>query len=104
MNLPAVLAASCTFRLTREGREAVLARGAFRAKVTQTCIFCLDNFDAPVEEVFQARFVPVGEETEKVGSGIGRLIPFEGNVIDLGETAAELCLGLPSTLIRGCRG
>ena len=41
MNLPAVLALSCTFHLIREGRDIVLARGALHASVTQTCVISL---------------------------------------------------------------
>ncbi len=89
MNLPAVLALSCVFHLVREGRDVVLARGAMHAKVTQTCVITLDDFDAAVEEVFQVRFVPSGEETDDLDPEADDEIPFEGNVIDLGEAAAE---------------
>jgi uncharacterized metal-binding protein YceD (DUF177 family) len=89
MNLPAVLALSCTFHLVREGRDIVLARGALHAKVTQTCVISLDDFDTAVEEVFQVRFVPSGEETDDLDPEADDEIPFEGNVIDLGEAAAE---------------
>jgi uncharacterized metal-binding protein YceD (DUF177 family) len=89
MNLPAVLALSCTFHLVREGRDIVLARGALRALITQTCVISLDDFDAAVEEVFQVRFVPSGEETDDLDPEADDEIPFEGNLIDLGEAAAE---------------
>jgi uncharacterized metal-binding protein YceD (DUF177 family) len=67
----------------------VLARGALRAKVTQTCVVSLDDFDAPVEEMFQVRFVSVGQETDDIDPASDDEIPFEGNVIDLGEAVAE---------------
>jgi uncharacterized metal-binding protein YceD (DUF177 family) len=89
MNLPAVLAVSCAFHLIREGRDSVLARGVLRATVTQTCIISLDDFDAPVQEVFQVRFVPSGEESDDIDPESDDEIPFEGNTIDLGEAAAE---------------
>jgi uncharacterized metal-binding protein YceD (DUF177 family) len=89
MNLPAVLAVSCAFHLTREGRDVVMARGELRAKVTQTCVISLEDFDAPVEEVFQICFVPSGQETDDIDPESDDEIPFEGNVIDLGEAAAE---------------
>ena len=88
MNLPAVLAVSCTFHLVRDGRT-VFARGVLRAKVAQTCVVSLDDLDAPVEEVFQVRFVPGGQETDDIDPESDDEIPFEGNVIDLGEAAAE---------------
>ena len=89
MMLPAVLALSCSFHLIREGRDTVLARGVLRARVTQTCVVSLDDFDASVEEVFQVSFVPAGDETDDVDPEGEDEIPFEGNTIDLGEAAAE---------------
>jgi hypothetical protein len=49
----------------------------------------LDDFDAPVEEMFQVRFVSVGQETDDIDPELDDEIPFEGNGIDLGEAAAE---------------
>jgi uncharacterized metal-binding protein YceD (DUF177 family) len=89
MKLPAVLALSCAFHLTREGRDIVRARGVLRARVTQTCVVSLDDFDAPVEEMFQVRFVPLGQESDDIDPDSDDEIPFEGNQIDLGEAAAE---------------
>ncbi len=89
MNLPAVLTLSCAFHLTRAGRDTILARGTLRATVTQTCVISLDDFDAGIEEVFQVRFVPSGEESDDLDPESDDEIPFEGNVIDLGEAAAE---------------
>jgi uncharacterized metal-binding protein YceD (DUF177 family) len=89
MNLPAVLELSCAFHLIREGRDKVLARGVLHAKVTQTCVISLDEFDPVVEEVFQVRFVPSGEESDDADPDSDDEIPFEGNAIDLGEAAAE---------------
>jgi uncharacterized metal-binding protein YceD (DUF177 family) len=89
MNLPAVLAVSCTFHLIREGRDIVLARGVLRARITQTCVISLEDFDADVEEIFQVRFVPSGEESDDIDPESDDEIPFEGNLIDLGEAAAE---------------
>jgi uncharacterized metal-binding protein YceD (DUF177 family) len=89
MNLPAVLAVSCTFHLIRESRDKILARGVLRAQVRQTCVISLEEFDAPLQEVFQVRFVPVGEEGDDIDPDSDDEIPFEGNLIDLGEAAAE---------------
>jgi len=89
MQIPAVLALSCTFHLIREGKDKILARGVLRATVTQTCVITLDDFDSPVEEVFQVRFVPSGEETDDIDPESDDEIPFEGNFIDLGEAASE---------------
>jgi uncharacterized metal-binding protein YceD (DUF177 family) len=89
MQLPAVQAVSCTFHLIREGRDIVLARGHLRARVVQTCVVSLEDFEAHVEEVFQVRFVPLGEESDDIDPASDDDIPFEGNSIDLGEAAAE---------------
>ena len=89
MNLPAVLAVSCTFHLIREGRDTVLARGVLRARIIQTCVVSLDDFEGAVEETFQVRFVPSGEESDDIDPDSDDEIPFEGNAIDLGEAAAE---------------
>ena len=89
MNLPAVLSLSCTFHLIREERDRVLARGVLRATVTQTCVVSLDDFDAVIEEIFQVRFVPSGEESDDVDPELEDELPFEGNLIDLGEAVAE---------------
>ena len=89
MNLPRVLALLCVFHLIRESRDKVLARGVLRATVTQICVVSLEEFDATIEDVFQVRFVPAGEESEDVDPESDDEIPFEGNMIDLGEAAAE---------------
>jgi hypothetical protein len=89
MQVPAVHGLSCTFHLIREGRDKVLARGHLRATVTQTCVVTLEDFDQDLQETFQVRFVPAGEETEDVDPEADDEIPFEGNLLDLGEAAAE---------------
>jgi uncharacterized metal-binding protein YceD (DUF177 family) len=89
MKLPAVHAVSCTFHLIRESRDTILARGHLLARITQTCVLSLEDFEAPVEEVFQVRFVPLGEETDDLDPESEDEVPFEGNSIDLGEAAAE---------------
>ena len=102
MQLPAVHAVSCTFHLVREDRDTILARGHLKARVTQTCIVSLEDFEAPVEEVFRICFVPAGEETDDLDPESDDEIPYEGNVIDLGEAAAEQ-LALALAPIRASR-
>jgi len=89
MNLPAVLALSCVFHLIRQRLDAVLARGVLRARVTRICVISLEEFDATVEEIFQVRFVPSGEEADDIDPESDDEIPFEDSRIDLGEAAAE---------------
>jgi uncharacterized metal-binding protein YceD (DUF177 family) len=89
MKLPAVHALSCQFHLIRESRDVVVARGYLRARITQTCVVSLEDFEATVEEGFQVRFVPSGDESDEIDPETDDEIPFEGNQIDLGEAAAE---------------
>ncbi|WP_428489359.1 YceD family protein [Rhodopila sp.] len=89
MHLPAVLALSCAFNLIRQGRDIVLARGVLHARVTQTCVLSLEDFDAPLQETFQVRFVPTEQQSDDIDPEADDEIPFEGNLIDLGEAAAE---------------
>jgi uncharacterized metal-binding protein YceD (DUF177 family) len=89
MKLPAVLTLSCVFHLIRESRDKILARGYLKVQLTQTCVISLEDFDAGLEETFQVRFVPVGEEADDIDPEADDEVPFEGNVIDLGEAAAE---------------
>jgi uncharacterized metal-binding protein YceD (DUF177 family) len=89
MKLPAVVALSCEFHLIRQGRDSVLARGTLRARVTQTCVVSLEEFDESMEEIFQVCFVPAGEESDDIDPESDDEIPYDRNQIDLGEAAAE---------------
>jgi uncharacterized metal-binding protein YceD (DUF177 family) len=89
MKLPVVHAMSCVFHLLPESRDVVVASGYLRARVTQTCVVSLEDFETSVEENFQVRFVPSGEERDDIDPEADDEIPFEGNQIDLGEAAAE---------------
>ncbi|HEY2593144.1 MAG TPA: DUF177 domain-containing protein, partial [Chloroflexota bacterium] len=64
MNLPAMLALKCDFRLEREVGGSLLAHGHLVAEIVQTCVVSLDDFTATVEERFSVRCVPAGEETD----------------------------------------
>jgi len=89
MNLPAVSALSCEFHLEWESETRGVARGHLRAKVVQTCVVSLEDFEAAVDERFRVRFVPSGEENEFIDPDADDEIPYEGRVLDLGEAAAE---------------
>jgi uncharacterized metal-binding protein YceD (DUF177 family) len=89
MGLPAVHALVCDFHLTRGGQGRVLAQGRLRARISQTCVVTLEDFDADLEEAFQVRFVPEDELSEAIDLEDDDEIPFEGTTIDLGEAAAE---------------
>ena len=90
MQVPAVLSLSCHYHLTRSATtEGIEARGRLRARVVQTCVVSLDDFEAAVEEDFAVRFVPAGQESDAVDPESEDEIPFDDGVIDLGEAAAE---------------
>ncbi len=88
MGLPGVLALSCRFHLTRDD-DVVTARGHLQARVVQTCVVSLEDFEATVEERFRVRFVPSGTEEDSDDPDTDDEIPYEGTQIDLGEAAAE---------------
>ena len=89
MGLPEVHALHCRFHLVRETNTIIRATGVLRARVTQTCVISLEDFDATVEESFAVRFVPAGTEADDPDPDTDDEIPYENGVLDLGEAAAE---------------
>jgi uncharacterized metal-binding protein YceD (DUF177 family) len=89
MNLPGVLALTCQFHLTRDSDTRVTANGRLHARVMQTCVVSLDDFEGTVEEAFRLRFVPAGEEKENPDPESDDEVPYEDTTLDLGEAAAE---------------
>ena len=97
LRLPAVLALSCRFQLSREGRdgEVVMASGRLAARVEQVCVVSLDPFEAAIDEAFRVRFVPDGSQNEDGDPESDDELPYSGGAIDLGEaTAEQLALAL----------
>jgi uncharacterized metal-binding protein YceD (DUF177 family) len=90
MGIPAVRALACDFDLTRpNGGASVVAEGDLTAVVVQTCVVSLDDFEDTLHERFRVIFVPAGTENDDPDAEEDDEIPFEGDVIDLGEAAAE---------------
>jgi uncharacterized metal-binding protein YceD (DUF177 family) len=89
MLIPAVRGLTCGFRLLREGESVVVAQGRLHADVVQTCIVSAEDFDTTVDEEFRVRFVPAGDETDEPDPESDDEIPYEGDVLDLGDAAAE---------------
>jgi uncharacterized metal-binding protein YceD (DUF177 family) len=89
MHLPSVLAVCCAFRLVRLTADSILVRGHLRARVVQTCVISLDDFEAEVDEQFRVRFVPAGQETDDPDPEADDEIGYIGGMLDLGEAAAE---------------
>ncbi|MBN8874742.1 MAG: DUF177 domain-containing protein [Rhodospirillales bacterium] len=89
MHIPAVQALRVRFQLTREPDDRFAASGWLVARVVQTCVVSLEDFEASVEEAFRIRFVPEGTEQEDPDPDSDDELPYAGSVIDLGEAAAE---------------
>jgi uncharacterized metal-binding protein YceD (DUF177 family) len=89
MLLPAIPALRCRFALAPEGRGIIVATGRLEALVVQTCVVSLEDFEAPVTEDFTVHFVPAGTEDDDPDPESIDEIPYEGDMIDLGEASAE---------------
>lgn len=90
MGIPAVLSLACVYSVMPGPDATFVARGHLRARVVQTCVILLDDFDADLDERFCLRFVPLGEESEEVDPRIPEdEVVYECGLIDLGEAAAE---------------
>jgi uncharacterized metal-binding protein YceD (DUF177 family) len=89
MNLPAVLSLVCEFRLERDIAGDLLAYGRLTARVVQTCVVSLEDFNATIEERFTLRCVPDGKESDDIDPEAPDEISYADGILDLGEAAAE---------------
>ncbi|HEY6432052.1 MAG TPA: DUF177 domain-containing protein [Acetobacteraceae bacterium] len=89
MRLPAILFLTCEFHLHRQPGGDVTARGRLSARIVQTCVVSLEEFEAAVEEDFAIRFVQDGQESEEISPESEDEVPFQDGKLDLGEAAAE---------------
>ena len=89
MQISAVLSLKCTFGLRSAPNDAFTAAGHLRARIVQTCVVTLEDFEADLEERFTIRFVPAGAQSETIDLESDDEIPYEGDTIDLGEAVAE---------------
>lgn len=89
MNLPAVLALTCRFRLERDTAGSLLAYAHLVARVVQTCVISLEDFTATIDERFVVRCVPDGEESDDADPEALDEITYADDTLDLGEAAAE---------------
>lgn len=78
-------------RLEPDG-EAVKAEGRFRAAVVQSCAVSGDDLPVAIDEAMQLRFVPdapvTADEVELEESELDE-VPFDGQMMDLGEAVAQ---------------
>ena len=94
--LPGIAALRGRFVLRHARGGVVAARLELQARVTQTCVVSLENFEAPVREVSELRFVPAASLPESEGVELDPEtlagpdeIPYAGEMLDLGAALAE---------------
>ena len=93
-SLPAIAALSGVFVLKHERSGIIAADLTMRARVTQLCVVTLEPFETEIEERVALHFVPAArlEDEEELApeslEGPDE-IPYEDDVIDLGEALAE---------------
>jgi hypothetical protein len=90
MDVPAIQSLECFFNLTLEDDGvSIFAEGRLRAEVTRVCVTSAEDFETLVDDEFEIRFVPAGEEREDPNPDLPDEIPYEAGTIDLGEATAE---------------
>ena len=89
LHVVAVASLHCAFDLRRIGETTIEARGILRARLTETCVVSLDEFEHDVQEAFTVHFVPAGSEDDDPDPEAIDQIPFFGSSVDIGEAAVE---------------
>lgn len=89
--LAAIDGLEARFSLRRDAM-GVLARGALKARVTQSCVVTGDPLPVSLDETFALRFLPEGDPTAdevELSEQECDIVFYTGGTIDLGEAAAE---------------
>ena len=90
MDLPAVQSLECSFTLTAEADGvSIAAHGRLYAQVTRVCVVSAEDFETSVEDEFELRFVPAGTERDDPDPDLPDEVPYQSDIIDLGEATAE---------------
>lgn len=88
--IPGIAAISGHYVLQAQGDAAIAATLRLAARVTQTCVISLDNFESAIEERVQLVFVPLDRLNETLEDpDAPDEIPYEGSTIDLGAVLTE---------------
>ena len=88
LRIPAVSSLRCAMRGRRRG-EVVDVKGVLAARVVQECVVTAEPIEQDVSELFAVQCVPEGQENEDDDPDSVDQVPYRGDVIDLGELAAE---------------
>ncbi|GBQ87223.1 DUF177 domain-containing protein [Asaia krungthepensis] len=99
LDIPAVRALDCRFRIIPEASDHFVLEGVLTAHVVLECVITGDHFEDALNESFAVRMVPARRFSEESASDLEAIdeIPYEGNALDLGEIASEqLALMLPA--------
>ncbi len=88
MQVPAIAALSCRWRLTRQEGGRIHAEGDLEAALTRVCVVSLEPFATSQHISFTVCFVPAGTEADDDPDSIDEL-PYENGLIDLGEATSE---------------
>ena len=93
LGLPDVASLTCRYELFPQTGHTVQATGSMTARLSQLCVLTLEVFEDVIAERFVIRFVPASEHDGSFDEN-GELdeiddVPYDGDVIDLGEAAVE---------------
>ena len=105
-DLRALTALEARLHVARSGGEGLEVSGHLRAKVRQTCVVTLEDFDAEVDEPVHLRFAPPPRSVKSAPSGPARRgarasdrwkqqeeEPAPAQIIDLEEDAPDPLIG-----------
>ncbi|MCH4091814.1 YceD family protein [Acetobacter sp.] len=93
LGLPDVASLSCRYELFPQTGHTVQATGSMTARLSQLCVLTLEVFEDVIAERFVIRFVPASDHDGSFDEN-GELdeiddVPYDGDVVDLGEAAVE---------------
>ncbi|CAI3930743.1 DUF177 domain-containing protein [Commensalibacter papalotli (ex Botero et al. 2024)] len=89
-SIPKLHSLCCIYQLKYYHGRQVRAKGEIKALITQNCVISLEDFFVTIHESFELHFIPnddLKSELEEIDDP--DIIPYEGEVIDLGEVTAE---------------
>lgn len=89
-SIPQLHSLFCIYQLKYFHGRQVRAKGEIKALITQNCVISLEDFFVTIHESFELLFTPSDDlksELEEIDDP--DVIPYEGDMIDLGEVTAE---------------